>query len=94
MTLDADNRGGEARVALGAVAPKPIRAKKTEALLKGQLLTEDLIVEAGQIAAQEATPISDQRSSAKYRTNMTAVLTKRSLRSAAAAATKGEGEGE
>ncbi len=94
VTLDADNRMVEARVALGAVAPKPIRAEKTEALLKGQLLTEDLIVEAGKMAAQEATPISDQRSSAKYRTNMTAVLTKRSLRSAAAAATKGEGEGE
>ncbi len=88
VTLDADNRVTKARVALGAVAPKPIRAEKTEALLKGQLLDENLIVEAGKMASQEATPISDQRSSADYRTNMTAVLTRRSLRSAAAAAAK------
>ena len=88
VTLDADNRIIKTRVALGAVAPKPIRAEKTEALLKGQLLNEDLIAEAGKMASQEATPISDQRSSADYRTNMTAVLTRRSLRSAAAAAAK------
>lgn len=87
VTLEPDDRTvKEARVALGAVAPRPIRAEKTEALLRGQLLTEDLIAEAGRMAAQEATPISDQRSSADYRTDMTAVLTKRSLRSAADAA--------
>jgi CO/xanthine dehydrogenase FAD-binding subunit len=86
VTLEPDRTIKEARVALGAVAPRPIRAEKTEALLRGQPLTEDLIVEAGQMAAQEATPISDQRSSADYRTDMTAVLTKRSLRSAADAA--------
>jgi carbon-monoxide dehydrogenase medium subunit len=68
LTLDEDGRIVEARVALGAVAPKPIRAPRTEALLEGQLLTDELIEEAGATAASEATPISDQRASAEYRT--------------------------
>jgi CO/xanthine dehydrogenase FAD-binding subunit len=86
LTLGPDGRVNDARVALGAVAPKPIRAPRTEALLEGQLLTEDLVTEAGAVAATEATPISDQRASAEYRTMMVAVLTRRSLRSAAGAA--------
>jgi CO/xanthine dehydrogenase FAD-binding subunit len=86
LTLAPDGRVSDVRVALGAVAPKPIRAPRTEALLEGQLLTEDLVTEAGAVAATEATPISDQRASAEYRTMMVAVLTRRSLRSAAGAA--------
>ena len=87
LTLDDDGRIREARVALGAVAPKPVRAPRTEALLVGEALTEALIAEAGATAASEATPISDQRASAAYRTLMTSVLTRRSLRAAAEAAT-------
>jgi CO/xanthine dehydrogenase FAD-binding subunit len=86
LTLDAGGRVAGARVALGAVAPRPIRAPRTEALLEGRPITDELIAEAGAIAASEATPISDQRASAEYRTLMTAVLTRRSLRAAAAAA--------
>jgi len=86
LTLDADGRIERARVALGAVAPRPIRAPRTEALLEGRLLTDELVEAAGEVAAGEATPISDQRASAEYRTLMTAVLTRRSLRAAAGAA--------
>jgi carbon-monoxide dehydrogenase medium subunit len=87
LTLDGDGRIAEARVALGAVAPKPIRAPRTEALLAGRAVTDELIEEAGTIAASEATPISDQRASAEYRTHITGVLARRSLRAAADAAT-------
>jgi carbon-monoxide dehydrogenase medium subunit len=86
LTLDGDGRVSDARVALGAVAPKPIRAPRTEALLVGRPVTDELIEEAGATAAGEATPISDQRASAEYRTHVTGVLARRSLRAAADAA--------
>jgi CO/xanthine dehydrogenase FAD-binding subunit len=75
------NGGGckEARIVLGAVAPVPMRAKKTEDLLMGRNWTEDLIEKGGDLAAEEAKPISDVRASAEWRRNMVAVLTRRTL---------------
>ncbi len=55
------------RVALGAVAPIVIRAPKCEDLLRDRRLEEELIWQAGQIAASEASPITDIRASAEYR---------------------------
>ena len=72
-----------ARVALGAVAPVPVRAKAAEALLQGRTLSKELAEQAGEQAAWECTPISDIRSSAEYRKEMVRVLTKRSLLNAA-----------
>jgi carbon-monoxide dehydrogenase medium subunit len=72
----------EARVVLGAVAPVPMRAPKTEELLKDQKWTEELIKKAGDEAAQESRPISDMRASADYRKQMVAVLTRRALEEA------------
>ncbi|GAB4289163.1 MAG: xanthine dehydrogenase family protein subunit M [Myxococcota bacterium] len=69
----------EARIALGAVAPIPMRALKTEKLLTGKRLTRKLIEEAAQQAAKECAPISDVRASADYRRKMIAVLTKRAI---------------
>jgi CO/xanthine dehydrogenase FAD-binding subunit len=71
------------RIVLGAVFPIPMRARKAEAVLEGQLLTEALAEEAGRIAAQESKPISDVRSSADYRRAMVATMTKRALLNAA-----------
>jgi len=69
----------DARVALGAVAPTPMRARKTERLLKGQVLTAEVVQEAGLLAAKEARPISDMRASAEYRRSMVRVLTRRAI---------------
>jgi len=68
-----------ARVALGAVAPTPLRGRRTEALLEGQPLTEDLIAAAAEEAAGEISPISDVRASAWYRTELVRVLLRRTL---------------
>ena len=68
-----------ARIALGAVAPTPIRCGEAEAKLKGQKLTDELLHEAGRLAAQAAKPISDVRASAEYRREMVDVLTRRTL---------------
>lgn len=72
----------DARVALGAVAPTPVRAKKTEDFLKGKEISDDLLAEAGVIASGECKPISDIRASAEYRTDLVRVFTKRALRKA------------
>jgi carbon-monoxide dehydrogenase medium subunit len=71
------------RIVLGAVAPTPMRAKRAEAVLEGQFLTEDVAESVGAIAAEEAKPISDVRSSADYRRAMVGAMTKRALLNAA-----------
>ena len=78
-----DKRCAGVRIVLGAVAPTPIRAKRAEAALEGQVLNEALAEKVGQIAAEEAKPISDVRSSADYRRAMVGTMTKRALLNAA-----------
>jgi carbon-monoxide dehydrogenase medium subunit len=78
-----ENRCDGVRIVLGAVAPTPIRAKKAEAVLEGQMLSETLAEKSGQLAAEEAKPISDVRSSADYRRAMVGAMTKRALLNAA-----------
>ena len=72
----------DARIALGAVAPVPMRAKETETLLIGKEYTDDLLEQAGAAASRECSPISDIRGSAEYRRDMVRVFTKRSLKAA------------
>ena len=80
ITPDAGrNSIQDVRIGLGAVAPTPIRAPKTEALLRGKPLTAALLKEAGALAASEASPISDQRSSAENRRWIVEALTRRGL---------------
>jgi aerobic carbon-monoxide dehydrogenase medium subunit len=69
----------DVRISLGAVGPTPMRAVRAESTLRGQSLTEQLIAEASHLAAQEARPIDDVRSSAEYRREMVDVLTRRGL---------------
>jgi carbon-monoxide dehydrogenase medium subunit len=69
----------DVRIGLGAVAPTPIRAAKTEALLKGKPPNASLLKEAGLMAGSEASPISDQRSSAENRRWIVEALTRRGI---------------
>ena len=80
ITADAGNSSlQDVRIALGAVAPTPIRATKAEALLRGRSLTAALVKEAATLAASESSPITDQRSSAEYRGWIVEALTRRGL---------------
>lgn len=82
--LEKDSRRCDrVRIVLGAVAPTPIRARRAEAKLEGHVLSEALAEEVGKIAAEEARPISDVRSSAEYRRAMVATIAKRALLNAA-----------
>ena len=78
-----DKKCSGVRIVLGAVAPTPIRARNSEALLEGKILTEDLAAQVGDEAARESKPISDVRSSADYRRAMVGVMTKRAILNAA-----------
>jgi CO/xanthine dehydrogenase FAD-binding subunit len=86
--VQVDARGSVkwARIALGAVAPAPMRAVNAEKLLTGRKLDSGLIAEAGEEAAREVRPITDLRASAAYRREMSRVLTQRALRECAARA--------
>ena len=70
------------RIALGAVAPKVIRAPQAEAYLEGRAITPEAMAEAGRVGVGDAKPISDFRASAEYRRHLVAVLTKRALEGA------------
>ena len=62
------------RIALGSVAPFPMRAEKAEAVLSGHKWTFDLLEEAGSVAALEIGPVTDLRSTESYRRHVTAYL--------------------
>ncbi|MBW1723438.1 MAG: xanthine dehydrogenase family protein subunit M [Deltaproteobacteria bacterium] len=74
LVLDDGNTCDDVRIALGAVAPTPVRAKRAEEVLRGKILTEEVIRRAAGEAMEEIRPISDIRASAGYRKSMTGVL--------------------
>ena len=69
----------EIRIALGAVAPIPVRVFKTEELLKGKIIDEPLLEETAKSALAEVSPISDIRSSKEYRKEIVKVLIRRAI---------------
>jgi CO/xanthine dehydrogenase FAD-binding subunit len=76
---DAEGRLRGVRLALGAVAPAPLRARRTEALLEGQSLNAALAAQAAECATEEAKPIDDVRASAWYRCELLRNMTRRML---------------
>jgi CO/xanthine dehydrogenase FAD-binding subunit len=67
------------RVAMGSVAPTPIRARHAEAALEGNHLDADTIKAAVVSAGHDATPIDDVRASAWYREHLIRVFTEEVL---------------
>jgi xanthine dehydrogenase molybdopterin binding subunit/xanthine dehydrogenase small subunit len=60
----------QTRVAFGGVAPTPVRARKTEDALRGQLWSAETIHRVVPILREEFAPISDVRGSAEYRAGL------------------------
>lgn len=79
-------RAGEAiqdvRIALGAVAPRPIRAVRAEAFLRGQTFNRTVLEESARIASEECAPIDDLRAGAAYRRRMIGVYVRRMVEQA------------
>jgi carbon-monoxide dehydrogenase medium subunit len=68
-----------ARIALGSVAPTPVRAREAERVLQGRPLSAKAIAEAAEAACEAVAPISDVRSTAAYRKEMVRVLVRDAL---------------
>jgi len=84
VTLDARSDViRRARVALGSAAPTPIRTRQAEAVLEGNMLTEELAREAADLVVGECrvhdSPI---RASAEYRRDVIRVLARRCIQEA------------
>jgi carbon-monoxide dehydrogenase medium subunit len=78
VTLGSDKETcQDARIGLGASGPIPLRAKQAEEKLKGKKLTEKLLQEAGEIASNEAEPLSDIVASEEYRRELIKIMVKR-----------------
>ena len=80
VSVTLDKKKGtcrDIRIALGSVAPAPMRAKQAEDLLKGKKISDDLLAKAGQVASEEASPTSDAEISEEYKRELVRVLVKR-----------------
>jgi CO/xanthine dehydrogenase FAD-binding subunit len=84
LVLNEKAVGGvsEVRIGLGGVSPTPFRPTKAESVLKGVVLSDEVIQEAGKIAASEAEPITDPHASAQYRRKMVNVFVRRAIAAA------------
>lgn len=69
----------DVKIALGAVAPTPIRAKKAEKFLTGKPIKEEWVREAAEETARESKPITDMRASQEYRLGLIRELTCRAI---------------
>jgi carbon-monoxide dehydrogenase medium subunit len=70
----------DCRIAMGAVAEIPLRTRKSEAILKGEKVTEVLIDKASQEVSVEIQPITDLRSTAWYRKEVARVMTRDAIK--------------
>lgn len=79
----------EARIALAAVAPRPLLVDSAGASLLGKAADEDAFAEAARLAQEAASPITDVRGTKAQRHHLVGVLVRRALRGAVGRA-KGE----
>ena len=80
--IELDSSGekcNSARIALGAVAPTPVRATKSEEAIINKPFDADTAAEAGQIASENVSPRSSIRASGEYRKEMVGVQVKKAL---------------
>lgn len=66
----ANSAIADVRIALGSVAPVPLRMRETENLVRGQTINQALIALARKTAVAEVRPIDDLRSTARYRASV------------------------
>lgn len=76
----------EAAIAIGAVAPTPIRVEAAEEWLRGRKIDAPSIARAADLAKLAATPISDVRATADYRSDLVAALVSKAIQACVAQA--------
>jgi len=77
---------GKVGACLGSAAPTPVRAREAEEFIEGVLewdsreeIRESALRRFGELVGEAASPISDVRSTAAYRTHAVGVLARRTL---------------
>jgi OHCU decarboxylase len=65
--LTPDGAIADIRLAMGSVAPVPLRLRETERTVRGKTVNGQLLELAGKTASNEVRPIDDIRSTARYR---------------------------
>lgn len=75
----ADGLVTAARIALGGVAPRPVRAVSAERVLTGRPLTPEVLGEAGEAARADIAPADDAYASAWYRSRVLPVHLRRAF---------------
>ena len=86
IALVVDKAGKQVRTALGSVSPVPLRARRAEGWISENLdwtsprpPDQDVLMEFGKLVAEEASPITDHRSTANYRRHAVGVMSQRAL---------------
>jgi carbon-monoxide dehydrogenase medium subunit len=79
LRLGEDGTCDDVRIGLGAAGPIPLRARRTEAALRGSRLSRASIEEAAALVREEVDPLDDLRGSASYKREMARVWTERAL---------------
>jgi len=74
------NKVADVRIAMGSIAPIPLRLIKVEGFLKNKKIDSELIEEAIKKVREEVKPIGDVRASAEYRRYVSGILFKRAFR--------------
>lgn len=83
VQLDEEGKVASCRVAMGSVAPRPIRAKNAEAALTERPLTDETIALMKQAILEDIDPIESIRASKFYRSNVACTIAERAVRKAA-----------
>ena len=77
-----DGRCDDIRIILGAVANMPVRARKAEQVIKGKEINDEVIQRTVQEVIEDITPITDVRSTADYRSQVSKILVRRLIKQA------------
>ena len=77
LTLDSDGTCTAARVALGAVADRPLLVEDAANALIGTKVDDDALEQLAVAASAACNPIDDKRGTIEYRTEVAGVLAQR-----------------
>jgi carbon-monoxide dehydrogenase medium subunit len=82
LTIDGSGTCSYVGIGLTNVNSTPMRALRSEQMLNGQVINQNLIDQAAEAASQDCNPTADLRGDEEYKRAMVSVLTKRTIKRA------------
>lgn len=83
VRLDDKGKVEACAIAMGSVAPRPIRARHAEQAINGKELTEETYAKLKEAVLKDIDPIESIRASVFYRANVACTIAERAVRGAA-----------